>query len=201
MYSVSEIPSKRSLASQMVLCQEHSLSASLCHVQHEGLIQSTVWTCALTVQMKEVAWFHVRAATSFVEDPAVWTCMTNDSWTNGGLSHVRADGERRLEPWQLSRVGLRASVHVASDMVPVSRSSKYARWDSSQVSPGSLHWSGVRRLGRYRAHLRLSFSTYMVAELCSVQLSSRQDPAANRANRRCVGHEVDGQFVGSHTQP
>ena len=31
-----------------------------------------------------------------VEDPAVWTCMTNDSWTNGGLS-----------TWQLSRVGLR----------------------------------------------------------------------------------------------
>ena len=60
MYSVSEIPSKRS--SQTVLCQEHSLSASLCHVQHQRLIQSAVWTCALTVWMKQVAWFHVRAA-------------------------------------------------------------------------------------------------------------------------------------------
>ena len=32
-YTVSETPSKFSLASQMVLCQEHSLSASLCHVK------------------------------------------------------------------------------------------------------------------------------------------------------------------------
>ena len=30
LYSVSEIPSKSPLASQMMLCQEHSLSASLC---------------------------------------------------------------------------------------------------------------------------------------------------------------------------
>ena len=63
LYSVSEIPSKRSLASQMVLCQEHSLSASLCHVQHQRLIQSTVWTCtSFTVRMREVAWSHVRTA-------------------------------------------------------------------------------------------------------------------------------------------
>ena len=47
----------------------------------------------------------------------------------------------------------------------------------------------------------LSLTTYMRAELCSVQFSSRQDPAATRTNRRCVGQEVDGQFVGSHTQP
>ena len=78
MYSVSEIPSKRSLASHMVLCQEHCLSASFCHVQHQRLIQSTVWTCALTVRMRELAWFHVR-------DPAVSTCMTNGCWTDGGL--------------------------------------------------------------------------------------------------------------------
>ena len=51
MYSGSEIPSKRSLASQMVLCQEHSLSASFCHVQR-----------VFTVRMRKVAWFHVRAA-------------------------------------------------------------------------------------------------------------------------------------------
>ena len=62
LYSVSEIPSKLSLASQMVLCQEHSLSASLCHVQHQRLIQSTVWTRAFTVRMREVAWSHVRIA-------------------------------------------------------------------------------------------------------------------------------------------
>ena len=62
MYSVSQIPSKRFRASQIVLCQEHSLSASLCHVQHQRLIQSTVWTCALTVRIKKVVWFHVRAA-------------------------------------------------------------------------------------------------------------------------------------------
>ena len=62
MYSVSEIPSKRFRASKMVLSQEHSLSANLCHVQHQRLIQSTVWPCALTVRMKEVVWFHVRAA-------------------------------------------------------------------------------------------------------------------------------------------
>ena len=42
LYSVLEIPSERSLASQMVLCQEHSLSASPCNVQHQRLVQSTV---------------------------------------------------------------------------------------------------------------------------------------------------------------
>ena len=67
LHSVSEIPSKRSLASQRVLCQKHSLSASLCHVQHQRLIQSTVWTCALTVRMREVAWFHVRTAIALWE--------------------------------------------------------------------------------------------------------------------------------------
>ena len=68
-HNVSEIPSKRSLARQTVLCQEHSVSASPNHVQHHRLIQSTVWTCALTVQMRKVAWFHVRAACPLWEIP------------------------------------------------------------------------------------------------------------------------------------
>ena len=58
MYSVLEMASKRSLASQMVLCQEHSLSASLCHLRHQRLIQSTVWACALTERTKGERLFH-----------------------------------------------------------------------------------------------------------------------------------------------
>ena len=49
---------------------------------------------------------------SIVGDLAVRTCMTNDSWTGGFATG-------RLEPWQLSRVGLRwdcASGCVASNM-------------------------------------------------------------------------------------
>ena len=54
-------------ASQMVVSQENSLSASFYHVQHQRLIQSTVWTCALTVCMKKVAWFHVRTVMPLME--------------------------------------------------------------------------------------------------------------------------------------
>ena len=83
MYSVSEIPIKRFLASQMVLCQEHSLSASLCHVQHQRVIQSTVWTCIYSADERKCM-FSCANGCSMVGDPAVWTCMTNDSWTDGG---------------------------------------------------------------------------------------------------------------------
>ena len=57
MCSVSEIPSNRSLASQMVLCQ-HSLCI-------DSADERSVVSCA--------------SSCSIVGDPAVWICVTNDS--------------------------------------------------------------------------------------------------------------------------
>ena len=54
MYAVSEIPSKRPSVSQKALCQEPSLSVSLCHLEHQTLIQSPLWMCAVTGQKREV---------------------------------------------------------------------------------------------------------------------------------------------------
>ena len=42
-------------------------------------------TCAVTVRMTEVAGGSWASGYSIVEDPAVWTRMTNDSGTDGGL--------------------------------------------------------------------------------------------------------------------
>ena len=60
MYSVSEIPSKRSFVCQKVLCWEPSLSASFCHFQRQTLIQGPLWMCAFTGRRREVAWFQMR---------------------------------------------------------------------------------------------------------------------------------------------
>ena len=84
MYLASKKPSQRSLASQVVLCQEHSLSANLCQVQHQRLIQSTACAGASTVRMRDVVWFHVRA-TAPLRKVRLWTGMTNDSWTNDAI--------------------------------------------------------------------------------------------------------------------
>ena len=56
--SVWEIPSQRSLGSQMVWCQEHSLSANLSDVHLPRVSQSMERTRAVIVRMKEVAGFH-----------------------------------------------------------------------------------------------------------------------------------------------
>ena len=61
-YSVWEISCQRSLASGMVLCQEHSLSANLRDVHLPRVIQSTERTHAGIVRMTEVAGFHWWAA-------------------------------------------------------------------------------------------------------------------------------------------
>ena len=74
MYSVSEIPIQRCFVSRVVLCQEHSLSASRCQVQHQRLIQGTVLTCASTVRMKNAVLFHVRATVT----------LKKVRWTNDG---------------------------------------------------------------------------------------------------------------------
>ena len=55
--------------------------------------------------------------------------------------------------------------------------------------------STVRQTCTPKRQTPLSFSTYMVAEPCSVQFSS--DRIQQRTERRYVGQEVDGQFVGS----
>ena len=47
---------------------------------------------------------------SIVEDPAVWTRMTNDSGTDGGLTTCEPQAGADLSPWQLSRVGLRRTL-------------------------------------------------------------------------------------------
>ena len=68
MYSVSEIPSKRSSDSQKVLCQEaqpvcEPLPPSAPNIDSK----SVVWMCAVTGQWREVAWFQVRVALSLRE--------------------------------------------------------------------------------------------------------------------------------------
>ena len=74
--SVSETPSKRFLASQMVWYQEHCRSASLCQttvdVDLDGADErSCVVSCA--------------SGAPISEDPAVWTYVTNDSLIDDGL--------------------------------------------------------------------------------------------------------------------
>ena len=70
-YSVSEIPSKRSLASQKVLCQEHSLFCDEDVCIDSADERSCVVPCA--------------SGYSIVGDPALRTCMTQGAWTDGGL--------------------------------------------------------------------------------------------------------------------
>ena len=77
MYSVSEIPSKRSLASQVVLCEEHSLAPM---VDSEYGVN----VCIDSADERRCV-VSCTSDCSIEEDPAVWTCMTNNSWTYGGI--------------------------------------------------------------------------------------------------------------------
>ena len=86
MYSVSEIPSKLPSVSQKVLCQEPSLSVCLCHLDHQTLIQSPLWMCAVTGQRREVCLVSGARGSPIEGDPPVWTYMTNDHVIDGGLT-------------------------------------------------------------------------------------------------------------------
>ena len=77
---------QRLFVGQKVSGRKPSLSASLCHLQHQTLIQSPLWICALTGQRREVAWFQRRMASLFEGDPSVWTSVTNDSLIDEGLT-------------------------------------------------------------------------------------------------------------------
>ena len=83
--SASEILSKLA----MVLCQEHSLSASLCHVQHQRLIQSYgVDVCTDSADERSCV-VSCASGYSIVGDPPVWPSLTNDSWTDGYTGGAR----------------------------------------------------------------------------------------------------------------
>ena len=69
MSSVSEIPSKCSFVGQKIRCLEPSLFASLCHFQHQTLIQSSLWMCVLTGQRREVASFSGARGPPIEENP------------------------------------------------------------------------------------------------------------------------------------
>ena len=90
----------------MVLCQEHSLSASLCNVQHQRLIQSySVDVCTDSADERSCV-VSCASGYSIVGDPPVWPSLTNDSWIDGGLPTCEPQASVDLG-LQLSRVGLR----------------------------------------------------------------------------------------------
>ena len=137
MYSVSEIPSKRPLASQVVLCEEHSLAPM---VDSEYGVN----VCIDSADERRCV-VSCTSDCSIKEDPAVEQFL--DVWR---YSQMRAAGVRRLKPWQFSRVKSCLSGYVAIPCM--------SGWDSSQVLAAGWHWSVIRRLGGCCAHLRRCWS-------------------------------------------
>ena len=83
-HSVSEIPSKRSCL-QKVLCREPSLSASLCHFSAPNIDSESVVNVCIDRADERSCVVSCASGSLVVGDPAVWTCMTNDSWIDDGL--------------------------------------------------------------------------------------------------------------------
>ena len=99
MYSVSEVPSKRSFASERVLYQEHSLSASPCHVQHQRLTQSTVWDVCIDSADERSCVVSCASGSSIVGDPAVFgtddglpTCEPQEQAQTGKILPTKCRG-------------------------------------------------------------------------------------------------------------
>ena len=65
-------------------CQAQPV-CKLLPVQHRTLIQSTVWRCAFSADERRCV-VSCANGCSIVGDLAVWTCMTNNSWLDSGLS-------------------------------------------------------------------------------------------------------------------
>ena len=88
MYSVSETPSKRSVVGQKVLCREPSLSVSPCHFLSAPNIdsESVVDACIDRAEEGSCVVFRCAVSLLLMEDPSVWTCMTNDSLIDDRLT-------------------------------------------------------------------------------------------------------------------
>ena len=100
MYSVSEIPSKRSLASQVVLFEEHSPAPMVDSEYGVNVCIDGAGERRCVVSC--------TSDCSIEEDPAVEQFL--DVWR---YPQMRAAGVRRLEPWQFSRVKSCLSGYVA----------------------------------------------------------------------------------------